>query len=169
MAYQVRTARERWRSIRAVFTRTMFKPTYGTFGCACCANESHFFHFNNLLRRQAVHVHQGIEATLETLPPTTTPTVDASGASGGGDAAAATGASRLGACEPMHVLDLQRMMLCNNSVGTCSSRTGWSADGLHPSRAVYLQYLSLSMMSAADLGEVCAPEGTGGRRHRRRR
>ena len=56
----------------------------------------------------------------------------------------------------MHVLDMQRMMLCNNTVGSCSGRSGWSVDGLHPVRHVLLQYMSLAMNLAADLGEYCA-------------
>ena len=35
---------------------------------------------------------------------------------------------------------------------------GWTADGLHPSRAVYLQYGTLVFNMAADLGEVCRGE-----------
>ena len=64
-----------------------------------------------------------------------------------------------GVCAGIHVLDMQRMMLCNNSVGSCSSRTGWSVDGLHPSRAVNLQYVSLAVNTAADLGERCREGG----------
>ena len=56
-------------------------------------------------------------------------------------------------CGPVHVLDMQRMMLCNNTHGSCSGRTRWSTDGLHPSRAVYLQYIALALHAAADLGE----------------
>lgn len=58
-------------------------------------------------------------------------------------------------CSPHCVLDMQRMMLCNDSVGTCSSRTGWTEDGLHVSRPVNLQYVSLLANTAADLGERC--------------
>ena len=44
--------------------------------------------------------------------------------------------------------------------GTCSSRSGWTGDGLHPTRAVLLQYMSVAMNLAADLGEHC--NGGGG-------
>ena len=134
---QVQAARAQWPSIRAVFSRTMFQPTYGTFGCSCCANENHFWHYNHLLR-QAGKV---------------------GGSNGGSTTSMAGGsASRPGLCDSIHTFDLQRIMLCNNSVGSCSSRTGWTADGLHPSRAVYLQYGTLVFNMAADLGEVCRGE-----------
>jgi hypothetical protein len=117
---QAAHARRQWPSIRAVFSRTMFKPTYGTFGCACCASEADFWHYNHLLRQREL-----------AWPPDG------------------------GACAGIHVLDLQRMLPCNDSVGTCSSRTGWTYDGLHVSRPVALQFLSLLANTAADLGERC--------------
>ena len=122
--------------VRAVFARTMFKPTYGSFGCACCANETHFHHYNGLLRRL--------------------------GRAGGGGADGGSAGARPAACAPnrIHALDLQWMMHCNDSVGSCSSRTGWTTDGLHPNRAVLLQYLGLTFHAAADLADVCAPPAT---------
>ena len=144
---QVEHARRQWPTIRVVFSRTMFQPTYGTFGCACCAVEAHFWHYNHLLRNRELNwpggAGTGNAARRE--------------GSGGVRSAAqgAGGSSNDGVCAGIHVLDMQRMMLCNNSVGSCSSRTGWSVDGLHPSRAVLLQYVSLTMNTAADLGEHC--------------
>ena len=124
---QATAARKAWPSIRVVFSRTMFQPTYGTFGCPCCANENHFWHYNHLLRA--------------------TPPITEGGS--GGDAV----------CDSIHALDMQRMTLCNNSVGSCSSRTGWTIDGLHPTKAVYLQYVSNTLNTAADLGERCRDFG----------
>ena len=147
---QTAAARTAWRaSLRGVFVRTMFAPTYGTFGCACCAKEAQFWHYNDLLRggvRAALH-NQMLE-------------VNAVGARSDGDQPGGSGsrsAAAAGTCERIHVLDLQRMMLCNNSVGSCSSRTGWSNDGLHPTRLVLLGYVSLSLQLMADVGSVCPP------------
>mmetsp|Transcript_18230 Transcript_18230/g.58249 ORF Transcript_18230/g.58249 Transcript_18230/m.58249 type:complete len:221 (+) Transcript_18230:1268-1930(+) len=50
-------------------------------------------------------------------------------------------------------------------VGSCSSRSGWSVDGLHPIRPVLLQYMSLAFNLAADLGEYCAHEPGSGNHH----
>ena len=143
LAVQNREARRRWPSVRATFVRTMFRPTYGTFGCSCCANESHFWHFNHLLRR----VSRGGGGKGVGISGN-------GGGGGGGDASDECAPSKV------YTLDLQRMMLCNNSVGTCSSRSKWTIDGLHPTRAVNLQFFSLSLQVAADLGERCAPPQT---------
>ena len=51
--------------------------------------------------------------------------------------------------------DLVRVVHCNDTVGSCSSRTGWTVDGLHPSKWVMLQFLSLAAQSAADVGDAC--------------
>ena len=127
-------------SLRAVFSRTMFTPTYGQFGCPCCANESHFHHYNHLLRQAA-----SPDVSAAYFRSAVDQSEDLSFAAG-----------RAATCTPMHVLDMQRMMLCNNTVGSCSGRSGWSVDGLHPVRHVLLQYMSLAMNLAADLGEYCA-------------
>ena len=68
-----------------------------------------------------------------------------------------SGEQPLDFCSPhrLYALDLQKMMRCNDSAGTCSSRTDWTVDGLHPSFAVYLQYIRLSLHAAADVGELC--------------
>ena len=130
---QAEHARRQWPSIRVVFSRTMFKPTYGTFGCPCCAIEEHFWHYNNLLRQRELNWPSG-------------------GGEGGGDgrgggsgggkggdgegsamrrsarrggAKGGTGPVAVdnGVCSGIHVLDMQRMMLCNDSVGTCVENT----------------------------------------------
>jgi hypothetical protein len=100
---QIGAMRAEWPGVRAVFARTMFKPTSGNFDCECCAKEADFFRYNDLLRAWNT---------------------------------ARAGADDDQECERVHVLDLQRMMPCNDSVGTCSGRTGWTDDGLHPSGPV---------------------------------
>ncbi len=132
LAMQNREARKRWPAVRATFTRTMFLPTYGTFRCNCCAVESDFYHFNRMLRRVS---RFGFESRHSLK----------------------SGEQPLDFCSPhrLYALDLQRMMRCTDSTGTCSSRTHWTADGLHPSFAVYLQYIRLSLHAAADVGELC--------------
>ena len=42
----------------------MFQPTYGTFGCPCCANETHFFHLNSLLRRQLKSAEDDVQSLV---------------------------------------------------------------------------------------------------------
>jgi len=157
---QLRHARQVWArpgDVRAVFTRTMFTPTYGTFGCPCCANESHFNHFNHLLRQAGrLEVAAAYDPQLAGR--------SSSGGSGGGGDSSGSGsvrgaAGREAACGPMHVLDLRRLMLCNNTCGSCSSRSGWSIDGLHPTAAVYTTYMSLALNVASDLGEYCGHGG----------
>jgi hypothetical protein len=147
---QLRAARAVWPSLLVAFSRTMFVPTYGTFGCSCCANETTFNQYNELLRRlsRPSPAAAASSAAAAAAAATTTPLRHLGAHGGGGEDTS---------CAPstVHVLDLRRMMLCNNSVGSCSSRSGWSVDGLHPSRAVMLQFVSLSLQAAADLGEYC--------------
>lgn len=158
---QMRHLRQVWArpgEVRGVFTRTMFTPTYGNFGCSCCANESHFRHFNHLLRQaarpevaSAYDEHLAIQIRA-----------GGNGSVSGDAGVVGRPGGREGVCAPMHVLDLQRIMLCNNTVGSCSGRSGWSIDGLHPSKAVYMTYLSLALNVASDLGEYCSGHGHGG-------
>lgn len=129
---QARAARTFWPSIRSLFTRTIFKPTYGTFGCSCCAKEADFYHMNNLLRLNG-HANVSSNATTADLPASEARSV----------------------CERVHVLDLQRMMKCNDTHGTCSGRSGWTGDGLHPSQSITLQYVGLAFNIASDLGQLC--------------
>ena len=147
---QIRHARNVWPSdLKAVFARTMFTPTYGSFGCPCCANESHFTHYNYLLRSAAKP--EALDAYFSGRDG------NSKGGSSGSGSSSSTDVKRVEAtCTPLHVLDLQRMMLCNNTCGSCSSRSGWSTDGLHPSRPVLLQYVSLALNLMADLGEYCS-------------
>jgi hypothetical protein len=133
---QARAARRALPSVKAVFVRTVFKPTTGGFGCDCCAKEAAFLHYNELLRQNA-----GRRGWWG----------DVRGVAGGDNNATATAS-----CEGIHVLDLQRMMLCNESVGSCAGKTGWTVDGLHPSRPVVLGYVALALQVMADWGTVCA-------------
>jgi hypothetical protein len=127
---QAEHARRQWPSIRVVFSRTMFKPTYGTFGCPCCAIEAHFWHYNHLLRQRELNWPSGGgEGGGDG---------GGGGGSGGGKAGDGAGSAMRrsarrggakgvtgpvavdnGVCSGIHVLDMQRMMLCNDSVGTC--------------------------------------------------
>ena len=120
---QTEHARSQWPTIRVVFSRTMFKPTYGTFGCPCCATEAHFWHYNNLLRQRELNWPSGGgEGGGDG---------GGSGSGGGGLKGGARGGAKggtgpvaeNGVCSGIHVLDMQRMMLCNDSVGTCVSKT----------------------------------------------
>ena len=127
---QAEHARRQWPSIRVVFSRTMFKPTYGTFGCPCCAIEAHFWHYNHLLRQRELNWPSGSgEGGGDG---------GGGGGSGGGKAGDGEGSAMRrsarrggakggtgpvavdnGVCSGIHVLDMQRMMPCNDSVGTC--------------------------------------------------
>ena len=49
--------------------------------------------------------------------------------------------------------------------GSCSSRSGWTHDGLHPIKAVLLQMVSVTMNLAADLVEHCTGVGGGSSSH----
>jgi len=221
---QVQAARAVWpHGVRAAFARTMFQPTYGTFGCPCCANESHFYHYNHLLRQAAKPENAAVyysAASLSTRQAAPAAAANRGGTASGGEALS----GRAAVCTPVHVLDLQRIMKCNNTVprasrmrptrrasvppavrashapaargewegvccarasaegraaarascvwrgvrpqvGSCSSRSGWSVDGLHPIRPVLLQYMSLAFNLAADLGEYCAHEPGSGNHH----
>ena len=132
---QTEHARRQWPSIRVVFSRTMFKPTYGTFGCPCCAIEEHFWHYNNLLRQRELNWPSGGREGVGD---------GGGGGSGGGKGGDGEGSAMRrsarrggakggtgpvavdnGVCSGIHVLDMQRMMLCNDSVGTLVSKTTW--------------------------------------------
>ena len=167
---QAAAVRRAWPTVRAVFVRTVFKPTTGGFGCDCCAREAAFLHYNELLRRNA---RGPIRGGLDVSTPDEARDVEAllRGSDGGRDDGrdGASGAAVLRTldepggrstqdepCNRIHVLDLQRMMLCNESVGSCSSHTGWTVDGIHPSRPVVLGYVALALQVMADWGSACA-------------
>lgn len=144
---------------------------YGTFGCECCARESHFWHFNHLLRMAAQNEeplgsnHSRPRPRVH-LPGTASP-LSVAGAAYLSSDTVITGELEAGPrldeglhhsvdpCFTIHVQDLQRMMLCNNSVGSCSGRSGWTIDGLHPTKAIYLHFFGISVNVAADLGGQC--------------
>lgn len=142
---QAAEVRRAWPSVKAVFVRTVFKPTTGGFGCDCCAKEAAFFRYNDLLRDNARLDRSGSWQRL----------AHSDSAAPAGSVAAASAGERPSSCERIHVLDLQRMMLCNESVGSCSSHTGWTVDGIHPSRPVVLGYAALALQVMADWGSVC--------------
>ena len=71
-----------------------------------------------------------------------------------------------GPCSP--VLELPLMMNYSNRTGlagcaggapegggTCSSRSGWTEDGLHPTKWVTAQYVSVALSLLADL-DACS-------------
>mmetsp|Transcript_18230 Transcript_18230/g.58248 ORF Transcript_18230/g.58248 Transcript_18230/m.58248 type:complete len:232 (+) Transcript_18230:861-1556(+) len=117
---QVQAARAVWpHGVRAAFARTMFQPTYGTFGCPCCANESHFYHYNHLLRQAAKPENAAVyysAASLSTRQAAPAAAANRGGTASGGEALS----GRAAVCTPVHVLDLQRIMKCNNTVPRAS-------------------------------------------------
>ena len=145
LGMQVEVARTTWPQTRGVFVRTMFRPTSGQFNCACCSNETVFNKYSELLRRHSTGRAIGID--------------HAPGAAGGRSelASRASTAAMPAVCSRLNVLDLQRMVPCNDSVGACGSITKWTEDGLHPSRPVMLQFMSLSLQVISDVGSVCGP------------
>lgn len=145
---QAAAARAAWPSLRAIFVRTMFKPTSGIFDCECCAHERDFEHYNDLLRQNARGAQQ--PARSSTFAPHSE-----SQQGNGVWLQPAESSSSTSPCERIHTLDLQRMMLCNETVGTCSSQTGWTVDGLHPSKPVLLGFISLALQIIADWGALC--------------
>ena len=161
---QADAARAAWPSLRAVFVRTTFHPTAGGggFNCECCARERDYERYNELLRGSEAISASSREGRAHAIGEAAGQGQDAAvgeTSARGREVAISRsrGRERLAAAECMRirVLDLQRLMMCTDAVGSCSSSTGWTVDGLHPSRPILLGFVAIALQVMADWGAVC--------------
>ena len=151
---RVSTVRERWPRLKAVLLRPMFRSTYHEF---FQADPSVYAAYNDVLRRIVEDASKSYDVRR-----------------GGSRAPAAAGVPP---CPPLAILDLPTLMNYSASLGgcvggfpegkgTCSSMSGWTVDGLHPSQWVIGQFLGLSLNVLSDYS-TCPPIGSGRERKRR--